>query len=235
MSEILKFTGILADGFTFLNELHKNNDKEWFNANKQRYIDFVQTPAVALVQELGQRLQAKFPDVYYDTRLNGSGSLMRIYRDIRFSKDKTPYKTNIAMLWWEGAGKKTANPAFGLQITPDSAGLMTGMHSFDKTWLTAYWDAVIDGKLGHELVEIVKTIEAAGDMYEVGGQHYKKTPRGYTDPSDARSPLLLYNALYAHVTEIPTDIVMSANFVDLCMTHFEVMSPLQQWLVKIHA
>ncbi|MDQ7024328.1 MAG: DUF2461 domain-containing protein [Anaerolineae bacterium] len=235
MSGIFEFTGIPTEGFAFLNELRENNDKEWFTDNKQRYIDFVQTPAVALVQELGQRLQAKFPNVHYDTRLNGSGSLMRIYRDTRFSKDKTPYKTNIAMLWWEGVGKKTANPAFGLQITPDSAGLMTGMHSFDKTWLTAYRDAVLDDKFGHELVEIVQTIDAAGDSYEVGWQHYKKTPRGYTDPADARSPLLLHNALYAHVTEIPQTDVMSAEFVDVCMTHFELMSPIQQWLVKIRA
>lgn len=232
MTEILEFTGFPAEGFAFLEELDANNNKAWFEANKQRYIDQVRTPAVALVQALGERLQEKFPGVRYDTSLNGSGSLMCIYRDVRFSKDKTPYKTRVPMMWWEGSGKKNQHSAFGLQITLEDTGLIAGMHGFDKDWLTAYRDAVVDDVLGHELVEIVKTLNATAG-YEVGQQHYKKPPRGYTDPQDERSPLLLYNALYTYSPLILRDVVMSAEFVDVCMTHFEAMAPVQQWLVKI--
>ena len=104
-------------GLEFLRQLKMNNNKEWFNDNRTWYEQDVLQPAKDLVQIIGERLQAKYPSIQYDTRANGSGSLMRISRDTRFSKDKTPYKSNVAMIFWDGSGKKMEMRGFGLQIT----------------------------------------------------------------------------------------------------------------------
>src|ERR1700754_1232645 len=98
-TKILTFTGFPIQGVTFLRDLRDNNNKAWFEEHKPTYLEVVQQPAIALVASLGQQLQSKFPDIEYDTRTNGSGSLLRPYRDTRFSADKTPYKTNVAMIF----------------------------------------------------------------------------------------------------------------------------------------
>jgi len=234
MSDIPPFEGFPAEGFAFLRELRENNNKDWFEANKERYITLVRTPAVALVAAVGSRLQDHFPNVQYDTRTNGSGSLMRLNRDVRFSKDKSPYKTNVPMMWWEGAGKKTQNPAFGLQITPDDAGLMAGMFGFDKEMLTQYREAVANEKKGFALVEAINQVQAAGN-YRLNGAHYKRPPRGFPALEDERAPYMLFNALWFSKEDIPAEVVTTPDFVEHAVAHFVKMAPIEQWLVQIRA
>ena len=91
---------------------------------------------------------------------------MRIYRDTRFSKDKTLYKTNISGLFWDGAGKKTEHPAFGFQLTADNIGLMAGIFVFPIPMLTAYREAVLDDRLGTALQEAITAV-ASKEQYEI--------------------------------------------------------------------
>ena len=157
----------------FLQDLSENNNREWFQANKKRYENELRDPAIELVVALGTGLQEHFSKVTYDTAVNGSGSLMRIYRDTRFSKDKIPYKDRIAMGFPEGVGKKMQTANFGIQISADEAGLMVGVFSFDKEQLQTYREAVTDKELGFELVEAVKEVQSSGN-YEISGEHYKR-------------------------------------------------------------
>ena len=135
MSETHPFAGFPKAGIKFLQDLAKNNDREWFNANKPTFIDQVQTPAQDLVISLGTRLKAISPEIMFDTRTNGTGSLMRIYRDTRFSKDKTPYKTNVAMSFWEGPSKRDSYSGFFLRVEPAGLSLFTGGYNFGKETL----------------------------------------------------------------------------------------------------
>lgn len=84
--KIHHFDGFPKAGLEFMQALVVNNNKEWFEANKQTYLMQVQAPAVALVATLGEALQTRFPNITYDTRTNGGGSLLRIYRDTRFNR-----------------------------------------------------------------------------------------------------------------------------------------------------
>lgn len=216
----------------FLQDLSENNNREWFQANKKRYENELRDPAIELVVALGTGLQEHFPNVTYDTAVNGSGSLMRIYRDTRFSKDKTPYKDRIAMGFPEGTGKKMQTPSFGIQISADEAGLMAGVFSFDKEQLQTYREAVTDKELGFELVEAVKKVQSSGS-YEISGAHYKRPPRGFEMPDDERGEYLLYNGLWASYPTIERELITSDSFVDSVLDHFVNMSPIQQWLVKV--
>jgi uncharacterized protein (TIGR02453 family) len=188
-------------------------------------------PALAFVVALGQRLKELSPYIIYDTRTNGSGSLMRIYRDVRFSKDKTPYKTHVTMMFWEGAGKKTQNPGFYVRIEPAGASIFVGQHIFSRPTLAAYRDAVVDETTGTELEAAIEAVRVAG-AYQVGGEHYKRVPRGY-GPEHERSGLLRYNGLYAFAPRVGAQHLTSPDLVDLCFEHCRYMAPLHRWLVKL--
>jgi uncharacterized protein (TIGR02453 family) len=229
----MSFSGFSAEAFHFLNQLRENNNKAWFEANKSRYLKEVQNPAIELVVDLGTRLQAEFPSIHFDTALNGSGSLMRIYRDTRFSKDKSPYKTNVAMIFNEG-GKKMNSAGFGLQVTPDYAELMGGLFAFDKEQLSRYRNAVVNDKQGKALLDAVKAIQAKG-TYSIEGKHYKTSPKGYPVLRDGRSELLLHNGLWAGFSPISQADVMSPEFPEIVFQHFKEISPIQQWLAAILA
>ena len=104
------FFGFPMECLQFFNDLRKNNNREWFQENKQNYTDYVLEPAKEFVLALGDKLKSISKEIIYDTRMSGIGSVLRIYRDIRFSKDKTPYNTRLRVFFWEGSNKKMENP-----------------------------------------------------------------------------------------------------------------------------
>jgi len=81
--------------FKFLKELKKNNNRPWFQANKERYEKIVRNPLLDFIGDLGPHLRKISPHIVVDNSPSG-GSMFRIYRDTRFAKDKTPYKTHVA-------------------------------------------------------------------------------------------------------------------------------------------
>lgn len=101
--------------FDFLKELELNNNKPWWEENKDRYIRVIREPALDFVEDVGARIQNLSPHYLADPRTNG-GSLMRPYRDVRFSKDKTPYKTNVGIHFRHEGGKDVHAPGFYLHI-----------------------------------------------------------------------------------------------------------------------
>jgi uncharacterized protein (TIGR02453 family) len=104
--------------FEFFRELKANNSKEWFAENKTRYEQQVREPLLAFIADFGLRLPAISPHYVADPRKSG-GSLFRIYRDVRFSKDKTPYKTGAGIQFRHERGKDAHAPGFYLHLEPD--------------------------------------------------------------------------------------------------------------------
>ncbi len=224
------FPGFPAETQQFLRKLRANNTREWFAANKARYDEYVKAPALHWVAAMGERLKALDSEIVVDTRANGSGSLMRAARDTRFSKDKSPYKVNVAMMWWRGSGKKMQHPAFGMQITPDDAGLMVGMFHFAKPMLTAFRKAVLDDELCEELITIAKSAQAAG--YNLSGSHYKTAPRGF-DKNHPRVEWLRYNNLHVGTHDIPPEVIATPKLMDVCYAHFSKLAPILHWLARV--
>ncbi|MGW8249463.1 MAG: DUF2461 domain-containing protein [Anaerolineales bacterium] len=226
------FPGFPPAGIQFLSELGENNNKEWFTANKSRFEQDLLEPAVAFVAAVGEGLRAFSPAIQVDLRTNGSGTLMRIYRDVRFSKDKSPYKTSVAGMWWEGQGKKTHSPAYGFHLESRGMDLMAGMFQFDKDQLKRYREAVVDPARGAELRQIVGHL-SADSRYRIMGEQYKRTPRGY-DPEHPNADLLLYDSLYVRPNQaISIAQVTSPQIVEICLSHFQQMAPVQKWLVGL--
>jgi uncharacterized protein (TIGR02453 family) len=225
------FAGFPEAGLQFLADLGRNNDRDWFNDHKQTYTETIVGPALAFIEAVGQRLHFISPHIQYDTRTNGAGSLMRIYRDTRFSADKSPYKTWVGIRFWEGGRKASQNPGFFFGFDASGGGLHVGMHGFDKAMLAAYRVAVADDQQGAELDAALASIRAVG-AYQVNGQHYKRVPRGF-DPDHPRADLLRHNTLYVSSPGIPPAELASPGLVDAVMGHCQNAAPVQQWLLKV--
>ena len=232
MSEMPDFSGFPQEGLRFLSELGENNNREWFEAHKETYRSYILAPARDLVFALGERLKGLSPGIVYDTAANGSGSILRIHRDLRFSKDKRPYNTHVRLVFWEGRRKKMENPSFFVRIGPDGVGVYAGIHVFQKPVLAAYRDAVVDDRLGADLETAIAAVRGAG-AYAVGGEHYKRVPRGY-DAEHPRAELLRYNGLWAHtVAPIDPAVIVTPELVEVCLEHCRKMAPLHRWLVVV--
>jgi uncharacterized protein (TIGR02453 family) len=226
----MEFSGFPKNGLQFLNDLSENNNRDWFEAHKSEYQSYLLEPAQAFVTALGTKLQA-IAKVHYDTRTDGRGTLMRIYRDTRFSKNKEPYKTSIGGKFWGFENNKNESPSFGFHLNANEIGLMAGMFQFSPPILQAYRDAVANDKLGSELEDILDSVISVGN-YEINHEYFKRVPIGY-DAKHKRSKLLRHNALYVHTKEIGPDVLETPKLVEKCFEHFNNMYPVYKWLDEV--
>ncbi len=214
---------------SFFRRLEMNNDRTWFDAHKKEYEHHVLTPARHFVGEIGSRLTGIRPDLQFSPAINQS--IFRIYRDVRFSKDKSPYKTFLGILWWEGEGKKLESSGFYFQLDSESILMGCGMYQFSKPQLEAFRNALMDDKTGKALIQAINKGKHS-DEFEIGGKYYKNTPRGF-DKDHLYADYLKHNALYfSYTAPIPKE-YGSERLLDWCMGIYLDMLPLHEWLVDI--
>jgi uncharacterized protein (TIGR02453 family) len=227
----MPFEGFPREGFRFFREIKVNNNREWFQDHKQEYIDYLQDPAVAFIVALGERLKPEFPGITYDTRTNGAGSVMRIYRDIRFAKDKSPYKDHLGVNLWDGPQKK-GSPGFHFFMDSNDAVFYGGFHMFPKEYLAAYRDAVADDRSGEEIEKALKQLSQAKD-FEVGGEQLKRVPAGY-DQDHPRGDLLRYKGMWVKSPPFTREVLESPKLVDVCAKHAHTMGAVHHWFVNVN-
>ena len=168
--------------FAFLRELKANNDRSWFEANKERYHSEVRDPMLAFIDAFAGPLSEISPHFRADPRPHG-GSLFRIYRDTRFSKDKTPYKTNVGAHFRHVAGRNAHAPGFYLHLEPGACFAGGGLWRPDSRALGRVRDAIVDRT--DEWVSV--TADASfRETFEISGHSLKRPPRGY----DPEHPLI---------------------------------------------
>jgi uncharacterized protein (TIGR02453 family) len=226
------FTGFSRETTSFFKELAQNNQRSWFDANRERYQQQVIAPAQAFVLAMGNRLSRLAPSIIADPRSNGSGSIYRIHRDVRFSKDKTPYKTNLGIFFWHGAPVKGNQPGFYFHLEAEYLALYAGSYVFEKSILDRYRQAVAHPDKGRQLLREVQKLESSGG-YQVGGSHYKRIPKGYREEQDPRD-FLLYNTFYVQYGSTLPKELYSTDLVDYCYGHFKKMYPVLKWLIGLY-
>ena len=172
------FQGITAGAFEFYEELQDNNNREWWQEHRDRYQSLVKEPLASLLEELEPRF--------------GPGKLFRPNRDIRFSEDKSPYKTaqGAVASVQEGVG-------YYLQISADGLLMGGGYHSHTPAQLARYRNSVDASGTGEALRRIVEAVAAAG--FAVEGEKLKTVPWGYAR-EHPRAELLKHKSLSASVT-----------------------------------
>lgn len=226
MSDETKFEGFSKATFKFFKDLENNNKKEWFEENRSVFEKNIMEPAQDFVMEMGERLKSSCPKITAIPKVDKS--IFRIYRDVRFSKDKTPYKTHLGIFLWEGPRKKLGNPGFYMQLDKSKILIAGGQYSFPDELLKSYRDVICDPKKGAEVTKILNKI-GKNSSYILGGKHYKKVPRGY-DKENPNADLLLHNGLYYYYEgPIPKE-ANSKDFLDYCYNVFMEIFPLHKWL-----
>lgn len=221
-----KFTGFPKATFKFLEGIAAHNDKAWFEAHRGLYEVGYVAPARAFVEALGPLLANISPGVKYEAKVNGS--LQRINRDIRFSKDKRPYKEHINLWFWHGERKDWDTPGFWFSLGPKRVYLGVGIYQFDKSQLETYRQSVIHPRSGTALLRAVAAIGGSGE-YELGGRTRKRMPRGF-DTTPDRAEYLLYEGLHVGAT-LPAAAAAEPGFAAVAAGHFKKMWPVGQWLL----
>jgi uncharacterized protein (TIGR02453 family) len=210
------------DTQAFLRDLRANNDRAWFNANKARYEAAYKAPAEAFVAELRPRLEA----------LAGvplGGKTFRIHRDVRFSKDKSPYSTHlhIGLQHQRAGGEPRRRGGFYVGIDPETLTLGVGAFDFGPADLDRYRKAVADDAWGAELADLLASLEAR--QYE---PDLKRTPAPY--PADhPRAELLKREGLNVWRDLDDPALVASPDLVDAVVAQFEALDAVNVWLTDV--
>ncbi|MEM7455291.1 MAG: DUF2461 domain-containing protein [Planctomycetota bacterium] len=178
--------------FTFLSELEENNDRKWFEKNKSRYEDVVRTPALEFIAAMEKPLKKISPHVLAVPKKVG-GSLMRIYRDVRFSKDKSPYKTNLGIQFRHEAGKDVHAPGFYFHVDTSDIFVGAGLWHPENTVLAQIRTAIDEEPAKWKRVAHGKKMTAAFRRYD--GESLKRPPRGF----DKDHPLIEDLKLKDHI------------------------------------
>lgn len=230
------FPGFPEDALRFLLDLRANNNKPWFEANKARYEASLLEPSRAFVIAMGERLRSIAPGIHAEPQVNRS--LFRINRDTRFSADKSPYKTEVGIFFWEGERDRMACPGFYMHLEPGELMLGVGLYLFPPELLARYRDACVHPQSGATLRQAVEQIRAALGQQALeakacGGNvdHLKRVPAGYDD-SHPNAEFLKYKGLHAGVGGSIPAAFHTPDFVDQAFERFSAMMPLHRWLVE---
>lgn len=163
--------------FGFLRELRENNSKEWFQANRARYIRDVRDPFLNFIADFGPYIKKINRNFVADPRPVG-GSMFRIHRDTRFSRDKSPYKTNLGASFYHTAGEMVHAPGYYLHLEPGEVFAAVGIWRPDGETLAKVRDAIVAKPSAWRAV-----VSDTGfhKFFTIQGDVLKRPPRGY-DP-----------------------------------------------------
>ena len=160
--------------FTFLKDLTENNEREWFRQNRHRYEDHVRDPAIRFITDFGDHLKTLSEHFRSDPRTIG-GSMFRIYRDARFSRDKTPYKTFIGIQFRHALGKDAHAPGYYLHIDRGECFAGAGIWHPDSPNLKKIREAIVEDPRAWKRIVGAKRFR---DTYALEGDRLKRPPKG---------------------------------------------------------
>jgi len=227
---ITPFAGFPGEGLEFFAALAENNTREYFEEHRGTYESALLEPAKAFVVALGDVLRIHVsPLLRAEPRVNGS--ILRIQRDTRFTTDKRPYKDHLDMWFWAGRAPSRERPGLSVRLRPETVVLSAGMHRLDGVALARYRAAVDDERRGELLENTIH--DSLGRGVTLGGQGYKRVPRGY-DADHPRADLLRHNALYLSGEWPYPKSVTSKAFVRWTADRLIGMAGVERWLTEVH-
>lgn len=219
-----EFSGFPKDFFAFFNELKKNNNRDWFALNKSRYQESVVNPMGKFIRSMAPQLKAISPFYTADPRAHG-GSMFRIYRDTRFSKDKTPYKTHAACHFRHENGRDAHAPGFYVHIETDRISIGGGIWRPPARALGLIRDFIADNPSAWE-----KLTQSPGtkNLGGVQGDSLVRPPRGF--PADARHINDLKRKSFYLMTDVDVKLGLSSDLVTESARIFGVAGVLNHFI-----
>lgn len=221
------FDGFPGDLFRFLQDLSKNNNRDWFNANKDRYLESIVEPVQSFINAMRPRLEKISPYYVADSRRNG-GSMFRIYRDTRFSKNKDPYKENVGCQFRHEAGKDAHAAGFYVHLANDQIFFGGGVWVPPNDVLTKLRDAIVENPASWRRITRNKSFLANFDG--VRGDGLKRPPRGY-DPEHSLIEDLKRKTFYV-MKPGTKELAQSSTFIDEVTRTFKAASPFMKFVAR---
>ena len=213
--------------FDFLVELSANNEREWFNSHKDDYERVLREPAQEYIRRVSGPLQQISAHLTASDRKQG-GSLMRIYRDVRFSRDKTPYKTNIGIQFRHESGKDVHAPGYYVHISVGECFIGAGSWMPDRDALLAYRRAVSERP--NEWLALKQIAES--DDWNLDGHRdkLKRPPRGFSAADPMIEDIKRKHFIVTHPMDF--DDVIGPDFVDYSIERFRESREWMAFLAK---
>lgn len=210
--------------FAFLRELAANNDRQWFHANRDRYVADVQEPALEFVIAFGERLAEISPHLVADARVVG-GSLFRIQRDTRFSKDKTPYKHNTGVRFRHDSMADVHSPGIYLHLEPGASFAGIGLWRPETAVARQIRQAIVDDP---DRWQAATRDPAFAGAWAQGGDSLKRPPKGF----DPEHPLIedLKRKDFASTARLTQRQVTAPGFIDEFETMCRAATPYMRFL-----
>ena len=206
-------------GLRFLRGLKRNNDRDWFNARKSIYEAELREPMLAIIHEVNEALGHFAPD---HVRSPGK-TMMRIYRDIRFAKDKRPYKTHVSA-WWAQAGmEKTSGGGFYMQVAGDQVQIASGVFVPERAQLLAIRNHIVTHheRLRRELTAC--RLQSVG-LAPISGNPLTRPPKGFHDANEAMDLVLCRE--WGVAGTFPASMALAPTFAREIVRRFKRTAPL---------
>jgi len=219
-----KFTGYPMETLQFLHELDVNNNREWFNENKDRYEAIVREPSLDFIATMGPEIR-RISDHYVAIPKKVGGSMMRPYRDTRFSKDKTPYKTNIGIQFRHELAKNVHAPGFYMHIDNTGCFLAAGAWRPESPAVAKIRERILARPKEWSKVRDARSFKS---LYVLDGASLKRPPRGYRSDDPMIEDIKRKD--FVASTEFSASDIESAGFVKQCSSAFRKAAPLMLFL-----
>ena len=221
------FTGFGPDFFQFFTDIKQNNNREWFGANKQRYDHEVIVPILDFIEAIATPLEKVAPCFVANPKKHG-GSMFRIYRDVRFAKDKRPYKESAAIQFRHMSGRDAHAPGFYVHLEPDNIRYGGGVWMPASAQIKSIRQSIARDEAGWSAVRNNKKLNAMFD--ELRGDSLKRPPRGF-DPDHPHIEDLKRKSFFLMHASSAGEAAKS-EFVGDVVEGFKAAAPLMRFLCK---
>ena len=219
-----EFKGFPKDFFAFFKELKKNNNRDWFTTNKSRYHESVVHPMGEYITSMAPLLESISPFYTADPRAHG-GSMFRIYRDTRFSRDKTPYKTHAACHFRHQAGRDAHAPGFYLHIETDHISIGGGIWRPPSRPLGLIREFIADNPSAWG--RLTRSAEISG-MGGVQGDSLVRPPRGFQ--ADSKHIEDLKRKSFYLMTDIDVKLALGTELIEESVRVFSTAARLNHFI-----
>lgn len=210
----------------FLDELSVNNNREWFKENKSRYEEQVLDVALRFIQSMHDPLHEIAPHfVAQATRIGGS--LMRVYRDTRFSKNKLPYKTNIGIQFRHEQAKNVHSPGYYVHIDPEQVFVGVGMWRPESDALRGIRERIAAKSAEWQRASRDNTFRR---HFKLGGESLMRPPRGFDKNHEHIDDIKRKS--FMGIRDMPRDAALGAQFQRKVETSFKAATPFMRFLCK---
>jgi uncharacterized protein (TIGR02453 family) len=219
------FHGFPEAGLAFLRDLAQHNERQWFEEHRATWDDRIVPAMLEWCAELLAQLRDVMPALVFVPRVGGS--LFRLNRDIRFSRDKRPYKTHVAALLWEGNDKHDS-PAVYLHVSAEEVIFGGGIYVFEEARLDRY------RKLLHQPRSVERLQAALAGAIESGlkleiGEKLQRAPRGF-DPEGPCAELSKYKGLAVGRRARPAQWLHTRQALERAEAAARAYAPLHAWM-----